>query len=197
MSTTDEVDEALETLRRNGLSKLEESVVLLHCVTLYPTPMEHANLRSIQFLKERYGLPVGYSDHTLGTSACLAAVALGARVIEKHFTYRRSDQEFRDHHIAVEPQEMAAMIKQTREIESAMGTADKVLAPGEDQFRVVARRSLGLSQKLEAGRPISLEHLVGIRPATGIPLDRLDSIVGRRLKRPVEAGSVLTEEDLA
>lgn len=197
MSTLDEITDSLEILRQNGLSDLESSVVLLHCVTLYPTLIEHANLLSIPFLRDEFGLQVGYSDHTLGISACLAAVALGARVIEKHFTYSRDNQEFRDHYIAVEPHEMAEMIEQIREIETALGTVGKVMAPGEEEFRTVARRSLALNKRLGSGDTIEAEDVIAIRPATGLSLDNTDSVIGRKMRQAKGAGLVLTSEDLA
>jgi len=196
MAVPDEIEEALALIRAATPGPLVDRVALLHCVSSYPTPADQANLRSIPFLRERFGLTVGYSDHTLGTLAAVAAVALGARIVEKHFTYRREGQTFGDHQLSAEPAEFADMVRRIRQVERLRGAYDKVCQPAEEPVRQVARRSLAAARPLSRGATIDEDDLTWLRPATGIPPKDQARVVGRTLTRDIAAGAVLTWDDL-
>ena len=159
-----------------GRRALREHVTLLHCVTEYPAPARAVNLRAMNTLAAAFGLPVGYSDHTLGIDVSLAAVALGASVIEKHFTIDRT-LAGPDHAASLEPDEFARLVAGIRTIELALGSPDKVPAPEEMANRAVARRSVVAARPIRAGEPLSLESLACKRPGTGIsPMDVWDLV---------------------
>jgi len=150
-----------------GRRALQEHVTLLHCVTQYPAPAHAVNLRAMKTLATAFGLPVGYSDHTLGVDIALAAVALGASVIEKHFTIDRT-LAGPDHAASLEPAELARLVVGIRTIELALGSSDKVPAPDEMANRAVARRSVVAAKPIRAGEPIALGSLTCKRPGSGI-----------------------------
>lgn len=152
-------------------------VVLLHCTTEYPAPMADTNLRAMQTLTARFGLPVGFSDHTQGITAAIAAVACGARVIEKHFTLDRN-LPGPDHKASLEPGELAAMVRGIRDAEVAMGDGDKKPRPVELSNRSIARRSVVATSTINAGATISIDQLGLKRPGTGISPAHLWDLVG-------------------
>lgn len=191
MSTMDEVADALECVRRAGGSEL----ALLHCVTSYPTPTEDCNLRAMNTMRVAFGLPVGWSDHTEGVTVALAAVAAGAEILEKHFTLSRG-LPGPDHAASLEPQELQGLVTQVREVERAMGSGQKEMQPSEAAVRVLVRRSLHARRNLEEGELVGPADLIALRPATGIPPNRLAEVVGRRVVRAVRAGSPINEDVL-
>ena len=136
MSEIDEIEQALDVLTRGGLNR--DDIIVLHCNTQYPTPMQDVNLRAMLDIRNRLGVRVGYSDHTRGIEVPIAAVALGAEVIEKHFTLDRN-MTGPDHKASLEPDELKAMVDAIRNIESALGDADKHVSPSERPNIVVAR----------------------------------------------------------
>ena len=146
---------------------LQERVTLLHCTTEYPAPLAAVNLRAMTLMAETFSLPVGYSDHTLGTTVSIAAAARGATVIEKHFTLDRT-RPGPDHAASLEPDELAAMIAAIRDVETALGEARKAPAPEEIANRAIARRSLVAARPIAAGEPFSLDNLAAKRPADGL-----------------------------
>jgi sialic acid synthase SpsE len=158
--------------------------------------VSEANLRAIPYLEERFSIPVGYSDHTLGILACQTAVALGACVIEKHFTYRKENQSFRDHALSADPAEMKKLVANIRLIEKSLGKYGKEVAECEKGNRVEMRRSLAICKGLAKGDLITEDAIILLRPATGIPPERLSSIVGRRVIRNIPAGTIIKEGDL-
>lgn len=196
MSEVGEITRALETIKRASSVPLSEKVVLLHCVSIYPVDISEANLLSIHYLKERFGVPVGYSDHTLGILACETAVALGACVIEKHFTYRKEGQSFRDHVLSADPVEMKELVASIRLIEASLGADDKRIMDSEKQNRMEMRRSLAARKYLPKGEIITEEALTFLRPGTGIPPEGLSSIIGRRAARDIAEGSIMQEKDI-
>lgn len=200
MATLEEIGEALEViafaLTREGLpsgaddlkaafadpaaqAALRERVTLLHCTTEYPAPLAAVNLRAMDLMRETFGLPVGYSDHTLGATVAIAAAARGATVIEKHFTLNRA-RPGPDHAASLEPEELAAMIAAIREVETALGEVRKAPAPEEAANRAVARRSLVAARPIAAGEPFSLDNLTAKRPADG----QSPMMIWRLLGRP-------------
>lgn len=154
-----------------GQRALKDRVTLLHCTTEYPAPLDAINLRAMTTLAERFELPVGYSDHSLGLTVPIAAAARGARVIEKHFTLSRS-RPGPDHPASLEPDELAAMVRAVREVEQALGSPIKAPAPQELGNRAIARRSLVAARPVRAGEPLTAEALTAKRPADGLsPMD--------------------------
>lgn len=189
MATLDEVGEAIGILRRAGAA----DVTLLHCTSLYPAPFEALNLKAMVTMREHFGLPVGYSDHSLGDHAAIAAVALGASVIEKHFTLDRR-LPGPDHKASLEPGEFAAMVRRLRETAAAFGDGVKRPAPGELETAALVRRSWHAAHDLAAGTVLGEEDVALKRPATGLPPAR--SPVGRRLAVARAADEPIRSQDL-
>jgi N-acetylneuraminate synthase/N,N'-diacetyllegionaminate synthase len=192
MATMAEVAEALLTIRRHGAPP----VVLFHCVSAYPAPMQDCNLAAIASLQAAFRLPTGWSDHTPDAAACVAAAALGAVVIEKHLTLDRT-MPGPDHAASLEPAEFAALVRDVRAVQAALGDGQKRPMPSESDVRRVARRSLHAARDLAAGEPLAATDLVALRPGTGLTPASLRRMVGRPLARPVASGTMLEEAHLA
>lgn len=196
--TVEEIEGALKAIKAVNRRLIEEKqVVLLHCVSSYPTPIEETNLKSIPFLKERFGLPAGFSDHTLGITACLAAAALGARVIEKHFTLNKYNREFRDHQLSADAEDMISIVKEVRMIEQAMGEYKKEPQKCELNNIIPSRRSLAARIDICQGEVLTNESLTFLRPGSGISPAKIDKVVGRRAVRGIEEGTILSERDVS
>lgn len=174
MSDMDEVESALEVLRDNGAG----SVTLLHCNTQYPTPFEDANIKAMLTLKERFGVAVGYSDHTLGIEAPIAAVALGATVIEKHFTLDKNI-EGPDHKASLDPQELIDMVTSIRNIELALGDGIKTPSKSEIPNKEVARKSIVAKRNIVKGEIFIEENITVKRPGNGISPMKWFEVLGR------------------
>jgi N-acetylneuraminate synthase/N,N'-diacetyllegionaminate synthase len=166
-------------------------ITLLHCLSEYPAPADQVNLAAMDTLRDAFGLPVGYSDHTLGIDISLAAAARGAAVIEKHFTLDRS-LPGPDHKASLEPNELAALVRGVRAVESALGDGIKRPAPCEQANRLVARRSLVAARDLGRGHVLARADLSAKRPGTGIAPAELETLIGRPLKKAVVQDEVLT-----
>ncbi len=192
MSDLDEVAAAVEALRAAGNGEL----ALLHCVSNYPALASSANLRAMRTLEDRFGVPIGYSDHTEGIEVSLAAAALGACIVEKHFTLDRT-LPGPDHRASLEPCELAALVRGIRTIEAALGDGRKVPAAEELNTAAVARRSLVAASDLAAGTVLSAENIAIRRPGTGLPPAALPNVIGRRLREAIPAGTLLSREMLA
>lgn len=190
MATLDEVGAALAVLEENGA----DDITLLHCTSLYPAPPETLNLRAISTMAERFSRPVGYSDHSLGDHAAVAAVALGARVIEKHFTLDRG-LPGPDHRASLEPGELASMIKKLRATAVSLGDGRKEPTDAERDTAKLVRRSWHAARDLPAGTVLDKADLVLVRPADG--LSPADSPLGHRLEHAVSAGTPVRAEDVA
>ena len=191
MSNLTEVESAVAALRDGGAN----DIALLHCVSQYPSPEDQTNLRAMATMRDAIGVPVGYSDHTMGIHVPVAAVAMGACVIEKHFTLDR-ELPGPDHKASLEPGELAAMCQHIREVQSALGNGEKVPAPTEAENRRTVRKSLALRKDLPAGSVLTRDDLWALRPGTGITPDRLDEVIGRTLRVAVAASTILTEDAL-
>lgn len=191
MAHLGEVDDALRVVREAGC----DDVILLHCVTSYPADPGEANLRAIQTLAAAFGLPVGYSDHTLGMEVAIASVAVGACLLEKHLTLDR-DLPGPDHHASLTPEEFGRLVANVRLVSRALGDGRKRPAPSELPNRDVVRRSLAAAAPLAAGTVVSAEMLTTLRPATGISPMLHDLVVGRRLRRTLARGELLQWSDL-
>ena len=191
MSTMEEVQSSVDLISKAGNNK----VILLHCVTEYPAPPEEVNLQAMLTMREACGVPVGYSDHTLGIEIALAAVALGASVIEKHVTLSRN-MEGPDHRASLEPHEFKQMVRHIRNIEAAMGDGVKRPALCETSNRRIARRSIFAAVKISAGDVIRAEMLAYKRPGKGISPMHYEEVIGRRVSRSFQAGELLDWEGL-
>lgn len=191
MATMAEVGDAVETIRANG----NHSFALLHCLSNYPADPAEANLRAMSTMAEAFDVVVGYSDHTPGIAVAPAAVALGASVIEKHFTLDRM-LPGPDHKASLEPEELRAMIDSIRTVESALGDGIKRPQPSEVPTAAVARKSIVAKQGITAGTVLRREMLTVMRPGTGLPPSHLEGILGRRLCRDVAQDSVLMSADI-
>jgi N,N'-diacetyllegionaminate synthase len=175
MADLDEIAKALEVITKAGLPK--SKITLLHANTDYPTPYSDVNLRAMQTMAHEFGVEVGYSDHTPGIEVPIAAVALGARVIEKHFTLDRS-MEGPDHKASLEPAELKLMVQSIRNIEQALGSSVKQPSAGERKNMAAARKSIVASCPIFKGERFSEQNLTVKRPGTGICPLRWDDIIG-------------------
>ena len=176
MSTLDEVHNALNILIESGAEK--EQITILHCNTEYPTPMEDVNLKAMLTIKDELGVNIGYSDHTLGIEVPIAAVAMGATVIEKHFTLDRN-MPGPDHAVSLEPEELKAMVTAIRNIEKAMGGGEKKPSSSETKNISVARKSIVAKMSIKKGELFTEENLTVKRPGTGISPMRWDTVIGK------------------
>lgn len=175
MANIGEIEAALNVLTDNGLA--EDRVTVLHCTTEYPTPMREVNLRAMLTIQQAFGVKIGYSDHTEGIEVPVAAVALGATVIEKHFTLDRN-MPGPDHKASLEPDELKAMITAIRNIQVAMGNGIKRPTESEKANIPIVRKSVVARKPIKKGEILSVENLVTKRPGTGICASRFNDLVG-------------------
>lgn len=187
MADMNEIEAAINTVAEAG-TKLDD-IIVLHCNTEYPTPMGDVNLRAMNSIKKKFNVPVGYSDHTLGIEIPIAAVALGAIVIEKHFTLDKT-MEGPDHKASLEPFELKAMVAAIRNIEMAMGDGVKGPSPGEAKNKPIARKSIVASKDIAIGDILNEDNITVKRPGTGISPMKWDDITGTR------ATKIYQEDDL-
>ena len=180
MATIEEIGAALAVLEKAGTAR--EWITVLHCNTQYPTPMADVNLRAMLDIRDRFGVPVGYSDHTLGIEVAIAAVALGAMIIEKHFTLDRG-MPGPDHKASLEPAELSAMVAAIRNVERALGDGVKRPSASELPNRAVARKSLVAACAIHQGEAFSAGNLAVKRPGSGVSPMRFDEVVGRKAPR--------------
>ena len=191
MATLDEVDAAVAVVRSAG----DPPLALLHCLSAYPAPPDETNLRAIPAMRERYGVEVGFSDHTTGAAAPIASIALGATIVEKHLTLDHT-LPGPDHAASMEPDQLRLLATSLRDAHAALGSGAKRPQPSEADTRQVARRSLVLRHELRRGARIAEEDLDARRPADGISPMRLDEVVGRRLAHDLAADATLVPDDL-
>ncbi len=180
MSRLGEIEDAVRILSEGGLEK--ERISLLHCNTEYPTPYGDVNLKAMQTLKDCFGVRVGYSDHTKGIEVPIAAVAMGAEIIEKHFTLDRT-LPGPDHVASLEPHELKAMVDSIRNIEQALGNGIKQVASSEKKNIAIARKSIVAACDIKAGEKFSEVNLTVKRPGNGITPMRWDEVIGQTAKR--------------
>ncbi|QDU32847.1 N,N'-diacetyllegionaminic acid synthase [Poriferisphaera corsica] len=186
-----ELDYAAQMIRSHSVGG-----ALLHCVSSYPTPLPEAGLKAIEVMRDRFGLPIGYSDHTQSVSTGAMAVCAGACVIEKHLTY---DQNAAgpDHAASMEPSDFALYVKQIREAEVMMGLRFKGVREVERDVRLVSRQSVAAANVLTAGQVIESADLTVMRPGTGVPAMRFDEVIGKQIKIDKQVGELIHEEDVA
>lgn len=176
MANMGEIEAAIDVLEQAGT--LRSNITVLHCTTEYPTPMNEVNLRAMQSIHTAFGVAVGYSDHTRGIEVAIAAVAMGATVIEKHFTIDRN-LDGPDHKASLEPSELKAMVAAIRNIEIALGDGIKRITPSEAKNKPVARKSLIAKCAINLGEVFSVENITTKRPGSGISPMRWDEVIGR------------------
>ena len=193
-ATLDEARDAVATIERARPDE-DPGTVVLHCVVSYPTQAEDANLSAITDLA-RLGKTVGYSDHTVGSEAAVLSVAMGVRVIEKHFTLDNAYSDFRDHALSANPADMAALVKAVRRAEMLIGSGGKRVLPVEAEVRDAVRRSVHAARDLAAGTVLTNADTICLRPGDGIAPAREQALAGRTLTRAVAAGHIISEDDL-
>lgn len=188
MSDLGEIDAALAVLEKSGTSR--DKMIVLHCNTEYPVPMAEVNLRAMQTIRDHFGVTVGFSDHTEGIEIAIAAVALGATVIEKHFTLDRA-LPGPDHRASIEPEDLGRMVRSIRNVELALGDGIKQPGPSEAKNRPIARKSLAATRPIARGERFSEDNLIAKRPGTGISPMRWDEIIGRQAPRDFAADELI------
>ena len=188
MADIGEIEDALDVLVDSGTPK--DKITILHANTMYPTPMEDVNLRAMRTIACAFGCDVGYSDHTMGIEIPIGAVAMGAKVIEKHFTLDRS-MEGPDHKASLEPDELRAMVRAIRNIEKALGSGIKKPSPSEKPNMDVARKSIVASRPIAKGECFTEENLTVKRPGSGLSPMRWDEIVGTTSQREYKADELI------
>ncbi len=194
MANLDEINAAIGVFEKYGISK--SLITVLHCNTEYPTPMNHVNLKAMNQIRDIFNVSIGYSDHTLGIEVPIAAVALGASIIEKHFTLNRS-LPGPDHKASLEPSELRLMVQSIRNIELAIsGSGIKEKSPSEEKNITIARKSLHIKYDLPRGHIISENDLISLRPGNGIsPMD-IERVIGKELLIGKIANEILNLEDI-
>ena len=191
MGTISEVGEAVEVIKSNG----NDDIILLHCVSAYPPKVEDVNLRAMNTLRDAFKLPVGYSDHTIGINIPLAAVAIGAKVIEKHFTLDKA-MEGPDHAVSADPVDLENLVSGIRELEKSFGTGVKAPTKDENEMKKAFRKSIVANVNIKKGVTITPKMLSIKRPGTGISPKYFDFIVGRTVKRDITKDELLSFKDV-
>ena len=187
MATLGEIEEAVNAITSEGNDK----IVLLHCISWYPAEISTTNLRFMETLKHAFPFPVGYSDHTLGINMSIAARALGAVLLEKHFTMDKT--EFGpDHAASIEPDELKSLIEGLREVEEGLGSTQRVFCDKEIGQRKVHRRSIVVKSRIEAGEALTIDNLIIKRPGIGIKPKYLDDVLGKKVRVACDAESLLS-----
>lgn len=186
LANLEEIERALKTVRENG----NPPVILLHCISAYPAPIDEANVRTVADISQRFGVASGLSDHTMGSAASVAAIGIGAVVIEKHFTLARADGG-PDSGFSLEPAEFTALVKDCKDAWRALGSAGYNLK-GSEEGNIAFRRSLYLVADVEKGEPLSRTNVRSIRPGHGLEPRHLEAVLGRAANRRLERGEPLT-----
>ncbi len=190
MASIEEIGEAIEAAKSNGCDK----VAIFHCISSYPAPLDQANLAAISFLRKEFNVEVGLSDHTLGNLACVVATALGATLIEKHFTLSRAEGGV-DSSFSLEPTEMKLLVNDTKRAFSAIGDGS-LSRPEAETPNVIFRRSLYFVEDIEKGEVVQPRHIRRIRPGYGMAPKYLDDVLGKKLAKPVKRGERVTADVL-
>lgn len=192
MADKKEVTNAVNIIEQMG----NQQLIILHCISIYPAQPKTINLKNISWLQEEFpNYPIGFSDHTLGTEIACGAIALGACVVEKHFTLDKSKMGM-DNNMAIEPDEMTKLIKDCQNVFVALGTKERIVLDIEYKQRENMRRSVVAAKNLSKGMVLAKNDLTLKRPGNGIPADKIDSIVGRELLNDIQADTLILEMDL-
>lgn len=198
-ANVDEIDAAVGWVRDEvGEDNLPERLAVMHCVCSYPAKVEDANIMTIPFLKERYpNLHIGYSNHVIETEPSLAAVALGANVVEVHFTDKKTDRDFHDHALSFEPQELKAFIESATLIRAALGVKDKIVNDGEKELAPHVRKGVVAANDLPEGHVLSAADLQYSRPALTYSSAQMDELIGKTLNTNIPAGYTFKDENFS
>ncbi len=191
MSTVAEIETAVKTIENEG----NNQIVILHCISVYPPKYEDIHLRNITMLQQTFNYPVGFSDHSIGTAIPLASVALGACIIEKHFTLDK-DMPGWDHAISADPSELKEIVKESKNIAKALGNFHRTVSKEEKEKRKKFRRSIVCKTNLKKGTVLSLENLTFKRPGTGIPPDEIKYLIGRKTNKILNEDEIINWEDI-
>lgn len=191
-ATLDEIDQAVGWVEKEvGSKNLPDHLILMHCVSAYPAPIDQANILSIPFLKERYKLSVGYSNHVVGMNACLAAVALGADVIEVHFTDCKEGREFRDHALSFDQNDLKFFIQASHKIKQSLGIYTKEVQACERDGIPLLRKGIIAARDLKIGTVITEEDLMFARPATEFSSNEIHMLLGQKIKIDILKGYLI------
>lgn len=194
-ATIEEIDRAVGWVTDEiGEKKTSENLILMHCVSAYPTPIEEANILSIPFLRKRYGLHVGYSNHVIGMNACLAAVGAGAKVIEIHFTDNKHNREFRDHSLSFDEKDMSSFVQVAREMHKSLGNDSKNVQSCELPGIPLMRKGIVAARDLKKGETIRQADIAYARPATQFLSTELDLVVGKVIKTDIQKGFLIPRD---
>jgi len=191
MSIMQEIKEALETIHKEG----NKQVILLHCTSNYPCALEEVNLRAMQNMKKEFDCLIGYSDHTMGTIVPIAAVSLGAVIIEKHFTLDKS-LPGPDHEASLEPEALKKMVEKIRKVEMMLGSFEKVPTESEKEIMKLIRKSIVAKRDIKNGETIEKEMLVIKRPGTGIEPKFIDETLGKKAKKAIGKDEIIKWDDI-
>ena len=177
--------------------KIHKNLAFLHCVSSYPVPNEQVNLASIRYLKKMFPkIVIGYSDHTLGIDAAVLSVVAGARIVEKHFTLDKNYSDFRDHQLSADPEEMGIMVDEIRKAEKLLGKEEKKTQTCEKGMKIEGRRSIAVARDLPAGTKLSSVHLTWLRPAKSFLPGDEKKILGKKLRKDLKMGTIITKKNL-
>jgi pseudaminic acid synthase len=191
MSTAEEIEKAIDWMH----SQSNEQVILLHCVSSYPASPDELNLKSVQFLRDRFGVPVGFSDHSVGTLGSIVAASVGAQVIERHFMIEnRPDTP--DQAVSMDAKALKTHIEELRTIGAILGKRGKFTSDAETRNRMASRRGLYAVRPIQPGEIIAPGMLNALRPAAGISPEFMDAVVGKKALKPIEAGAPVQWESL-
>ncbi len=190
MATLGEIERAIKTIEDEG----NDQIVLLHCISIYPPKYKDINLNNIQMLQKAFVYPIGFSDHSIGTSIPLASIALGSCIIEKHFTLDK-DMPGWDHQISANPDELKEIVSEGKNIQIALGSFNRIISKDEEEKKGKFRRSVVTAKQLSQGHVITKEDLTVKRPGTGIQPEEIPYLVGRKLKKNLNTDEVLSWSD--
>ena len=197
LATMEEIQTAVEWFAdAAGTGELRDRLILMHCVSAYPTPIEEANVLSVPFLAAETGLRVGYSNHVIGLEACFAAVALGACMIEVHFTDCKTGRDFRDHSLSCDPDDLALLVEAVPRIRAGLGAPGKTRQPSELPALKAVRKGVVAARDLDGGTVLKRGDLMFARPATEFAAQEIDPLPGRRLLRAVGKGELIRRDDV-
>ncbi len=191
LGTLQEIEEAVNTIFSTG----NRDLVLLHCVAAYPPKDENVNLNNIDLLRDYFELPVGYSDHTTGFTTCLAAIAKGACIIEKHFTFDNSIVSG-DHPLSADPDEMKVIVEEGKRVSTALGQYKRILSDDDKKYKQILRRSIVSVRNIQKGEIISMDVIDFKRPGTGIQIGELPYLLNRKAKRNIHENEIITWDDV-
>lgn len=191
MSTVSEIEQAVKTIEKEG----NKQIVILHCISIYPPKYEDIHLNNIKMLQQTFEYPIGFSDHTIGTIIPLASVALGACVIEKHFTIDK-DMPGWDHQISADPKELKEIVRESKNIQKSLGSFARIVSEDEESKKFKFRRSIVAGRNLKKGDSLKIEDIQVKRPGTGIAPDEIKYVVGRKINRDFSQDELINWKDL-